>query len=97
MLLEHNKSLCLFRLHSGEGQEAYTMTHVSVLLIQNNFIRSFSIVSHLLLHVLHDEVNDLHTGCEEVLLGHDMPIKGASHGPAIGKLSVHEAARTERS
>ena len=90
-------SLCLFLLHSGECPEACTMTHVSVLLRQATFIRSFSILGHRLLHVLHDEVNDLHTGCEEVFLGHDTPIKGESHEPAVGNLSVHEAARKERS
>ena len=73
------------------------MTHVSVLLRQATFVRSFSILGHLLLHVLHDEVKGLHTGCEEVLQGHDTPIKGKSHGSAVGNLSVHETARTERS
>jgi len=62
------------------------MAHVSVLLRQATFIRSFSILGQLLLHVLHDEVNDLHIGCEEMLLGHDTPIKGESHGPAVGNL-----------
>jgi hypothetical protein len=96
MLLEFSMSLCLFLLHSGECQVVYTMTHVSVLLKQATFIRRFTTLGHLL-HVLHDEVNDLHTGCEEVLLGLDMPIKGESHGPAVGNLSIPEAARTERS
>jgi hypothetical protein len=32
-----------------------------------------------------------------VFLGHDTPIKGESHEPAVGNLSVHEAARKERS
>lgn len=83
----------MFLLHSEECQEVCTMTHVSVLLKQATFIR-FSTLGHLL-HVLRDEVNDLHTGCEEVILGQDMPIKGESHGPAVGNLSVPEVARTE--
>lgn len=89
--------LCVFLLQNGECQEACTMMHFSVLLRQATLIRSFSILGHLLLHVLHEEVNDLHTGCEEVLLDHDTPIKGESHGPAVGNLSIHEAARTARS